>query len=98
MKFKSLLLCFLVAIPAMVFSQQITKADYERAVGYLWQNVNNKKAFNLYIQPNWFPDSSGLWYINRSKDNKKYLKITLPKLEKSELFDHDKLAAILANL
>jgi len=26
--------------------EQITDAEYKRAVSLLWQNVNNKKAFN----------------------------------------------------
>jgi len=71
--------------------------DYNRAVSYMWDNVNNKKAFNLYIRPHWFSDSSGLWYVNQSVDNKQYLKIALPDLEKSDLFDHQKLAAALTD-
>ena len=71
--------------------------DYKRAVGFLRENINNKKVFNLYIQPNWFPDSSGIWYVSHSVDNNKYLKITFPGLKKSDLFDHQKLAAALTD-
>lgn len=43
--------------------EQLSEADYAKAVSFLWQNVNNKKAFNLNVSPNWFPDSTGFWYI-----------------------------------
>jgi hypothetical protein len=52
--------------------QSVTKSDYDRAVGLLWDNVNNKKTFNLFVQPNWFADSSGVWYLIRSKEGWKY--------------------------
>ncbi len=75
----------------------ITKEDYHRAVGFLHENLINKKVFNLYIEPHWFSDSSGVWYISQSPDNKLYLKITFPDLEKSALFDHQKLAILLSD-
>ncbi len=75
----------------------ITKEDYHRAVGFLHENLINKKVFNLYIEPHWFSDSSGVWYISHSPDNKRYLKITFPDLEKSALFDHQKLAILLSD-
>ena len=75
----------------------ITLDDYNRAVGFLRNNLNDKKVFNLNIQANWFPDSTGLWYKNQSIDDKKYLKISLPDLKKSDLFDHRKLSKILSD-
>ena len=74
----------------------ITEEDYERAVGFLRENLINKKVFNLNIQPHWLPDSSGVWYVNHSPDNKSYLKIRLPELEQTALFDHQKLAVLLS--
>ncbi|NRB63787.1 MAG: prolyl oligopeptidase family serine peptidase [Saprospiraceae bacterium] len=76
---------------------QITINDYNRAVGFMQENVINKKAFNLEIQPNWFPDSSGVWFIHHSPDDKKYLKITFPDLQQSDLFDHKKLSKVLSD-
>lgn len=82
----------------MAFSQDvITIDDYNRAVGFLRENLNDKKVFNLNIRANWFPDSTGLWYIHRSIDDKKYLKITFPDQVKSDLFDHHSLAKILSD-
>jgi len=72
-------------------------ADYERAVGFLRENFNNKKVFNLHIRANWFPDSTGFWFIHQSPGTKKYLQVALPELQKSELFDHHKLASLLSD-
>lgn len=71
--------------------------DYNRAVGFMYENYHNKKAFNTYIQPNWFPDSSGVWYVNHAINNKRYLKITFPDQVQSDLFDHQKLSQILSD-
>ena len=93
----SILLIITLSLTRVVFAQDGISIDhYKRAVGFMPDNLN-KKVFNLYIQPNWFPDSSGLWYIHQSTENKKYLKITFPDLHKSELFDHQKLATILTD-
>ena len=75
----------------------ISKDNYDRAVDFMWQNLNNKKVFNLHIQPNWFPDSTGLWYVHHSPNKKQYLKISFPDLKKSDLFDHRKLADLLSD-
>lgn len=77
------------------FAQSITKDDYARAVSFLWDNVNNKKAFQLHVNVNWFADSTGFWYNQYSKDEKLYYQVTLKPLKKSLMFDHFKLAAAL---
>jgi dipeptidyl-peptidase-4 len=98
MKAPKLLLAFALFIPQILASQDsISLDDYSRAVGFLGENLNNKKAFNLHIQPNWFPDSTGLWYVHQSPEKKSYHKITLPDMLRSDLFDHQKLAAILSD-
>lgn len=98
MKISTLIILFLILHSSIVKAQdEITIDDYNRAVGYLYENYNNKKVFNLNIRANWFPDSTGMWYINQSLDNKKYLKVTLPDQVQSELFDHQKLAQILSD-
>jgi dienelactone hydrolase/Tol biopolymer transport system component len=55
-------------------AQSLTKQDYARAVSFLWQNINNKKAYNLSLHVNWFADSSGFWYLTQSKEGKTYHK------------------------
>ena len=75
---------------------KIAMEDYNRAVDFMWENVS-KKVFNLNVKANWFPDSSGVWYINQAKDNKRYIKIKLPGIEQSELFNHESLATLLTD-
>ncbi len=91
-------LFFSFLIPVIISGQTgISMETYDRAVSYMWENVNNKKAYNLHIQSNWFSDSSGLWYEWQSVDNKRFQKITIPDLQRSDLFDHHKLATILSD-
>ena len=96
MNFSTTVLAFFMFLPGLASAQdKITIDDYNRAVGFMYENLNNKKVFNLNIQPNWFPDSTGVWFINHSLGNKKYLKVTFPDRVQSDLFDHEKLALIL---
>ncbi|MDC6350072.1 DPP IV N-terminal domain-containing protein [Zeaxanthinibacter sp. PT1] len=97
MKLPTLVLVFLMFLSSMVSAQdEITIDDYNRAVGFIYNNYN-KKVFNLNIEPNWFPDSTGVWFVNQSLDNKKYLKITFPNHVQSVLFDHLKLSQVLSD-
>jgi dipeptidyl-peptidase-4 len=98
MKLASFPLVLFLLISHIVSAQDsISIEDYNRAIGFLGENINNKRAFNLHIQANWFPDSTGVWYVHQSPDSKKYLQITLPGKLKSDLFDHVKLAALLSD-
>lgn len=76
--------------------EQLPATDYERAVRFLWQNVNNKKAFNLNVTPNWFADSTGFWYTIHDKTSKNYMKFDLSTKKSGKWFDHEKLAELLA--
>lgn len=87
----------LIATQTASGQDSISLEDYNRAVGFMRDNLSNKKAFNLYIQAHWFPDSSGVWYIHHSPETKKYLQVSLPDKIKSDLFDHKKLAAVLSD-
>jgi dipeptidyl-peptidase 4 len=98
MKLSTVVSVFLIFLSGWVSAQdEITIDDYNRAVGFMHENLNNKKVFNTHIQPNWFSDSTGVWYINQSPDNKKYLKVTFPDQVQSDLFDHEKLSLILTD-
>lgn len=85
-----LVLCLQSAV-----AQAISKTDYTRAVSFMWDNINNKKAFQLSINPNWFSDSTGFWYNHFSQDEKLFYKVTFKPLKKYLLFDHEQLAAKL---
>lgn len=98
-KHKILLPVFLfvfLLIPTLSIGQNvITKEDYSRAAGFLWQNVNNKKAFNLFVSINWFPDTTGFWYVDHNLKRKTFMKVELDKPMIKNLFDHARLARIL---
>lgn len=88
-----------VALTVSINAQdRITKEDYQRAVGFMSEYLINKKVFNLHIEPHWFSDSSGLWYVEHSSDKKQYVKVSLPDLIKQDLFDHPKVAQAFSKL
>lgn len=91
------LFLFILTSNVVLAQEIITVEDYQRALSFERENYYNKTAFNLHIQPYWFPDSTGVWYVNHSPEAKKYLKISFPNMERSELFDHNKLAKILSD-
>ncbi|MBL7846133.1 MAG: prolyl oligopeptidase family serine peptidase [Cyclobacteriaceae bacterium] len=77
-------------------AQPISKDDYSRAVSFLWENVNNKKAYNLAIVPNWHADSTGFWFTHYVNGEKRYDNVLLKPLQRKPLFDHTKLAGKLS--
>jgi dipeptidyl-peptidase-4 len=94
-KYFTLFILFTATLSIKLSAQQINKSDYERAVSFLWQNVNNKKAFRLQVTPNWFADSTGFWYSYQSKEGKQFMKVEFSRNQREELFDHTRLAIAL---
>jgi dipeptidyl-peptidase 4 len=78
-------------------SQTITKSDYARAVGFLPQNLNGKKMFNINVQSAWAADSSGLLFVTQNKESKQFNKIDLRNMQAGLLFDHERLAKLLTD-
>jgi dipeptidyl-peptidase 4 len=77
--------------------QTITKQDYARAVSFLPQNLTEKKVFNIFLQANWFSDSSGFWWVSQSKEGKIYYKWEWKKTQAEKWFDQAALAKILSD-
>ena len=73
----------LIATQTATGQDSISMEDYTSAVGFMGENLTNKKAFNLHIRANWFPDSCGVWYIHHGPVAKKYLQVSLPDKKKS---------------
>ncbi len=95
-RIKLTVICWLLF--SVVFAQEpLTKQDYQRALSFLWDSVNNKKAFNLFVPPNWFPDSTGMWYLYHQPGKKTFRKIEFDQKEIVPLFDHKKVADILTD-
>lgn len=93
---KRIPLLALLASINIAHAQPITRDDYARATSFLWENVNNKKAYNLSVVPNWLPDSTGLWFVHYIQGEKKYDKVILKPQARSALFNHATLATKLS--
>jgi dipeptidyl aminopeptidase/acylaminoacyl peptidase len=78
--------------------QKITQDDYERAVSFMFDNYNNKTAFNLYTSVNWFKDNSGIWFIDYSKNGKAYKTVSFDDYEVKSLFNQEKLTNAINKL
>jgi len=79
-------------------SQEVTAENYKRAVSFMYDNYNNKTAFNLNTNVNWFKDGSGLWFIDYRKDKKTYKLVDFKNNKVVDLFNHNKMARILTEL
>ena len=79
-------------------AQEVTQEDYKRAVSFMYDNFNNKKAFNLYTSANWFKDNSGLWFIDYAKNQKTYKTVNFKNHKVVDLFNHEKLARALSKI
>jgi dipeptidyl-peptidase-4 len=81
-----------------LYSQQISKQDYERAVSFRTAKLNNKKVFNLFVNTNWNTDSTGFSYVTQNKNNKQFNKIDFSKMQVEPLVDQERLAKQLSGL
>jgi len=98
MKISGMILVMMSVITQTLAGQEgISIEDYNRAVGFMDENLNNKKVFNLNIRTNWFPDSTGMWYVHQTPAGKRYIKVTLPEHRKSNLFDHQRVADLITD-
>ncbi len=86
---------FFLLFPEICAQQALTRSDYEKAAGFVWNNINNKKAFHLWVNPNWHPDSAGFWYLDQDQRGKTFWEVSFEKLKKEPLFDHERLTRLL---
>ena len=93
---KSAFLCVLCLFMLKANCQTIDAQDYERAVSFMYDNYNNKTAFNLNPTINWFEDGSGIYYHEFSTDGKAFKTLDFSDNKVKDLFDHSKLARALS--
>ena len=79
-------------------AQEINMDDYKRAVGFMYDNYNNKTAFNLHNNVSWFKDSTGIWFVDYSKQGKSYKTVSFKDFKVKPLFNSDKVADELNKL
>jgi len=80
---------FLSPLPA-----QVTRADYERAANL--RNELQPLALNLPERPSWIDNTSRFWYRKTVKGGFEFQVMDAGNLARKPAFDHEKLAAALA--
>lgn len=99
---RSLFLLLAVAFALMACQpaqqEKLTKSDYDRAVSFLFENINHKKALNLHIDPYWLRENNGFWYPEHEGDAKVFKQFLFDNDEATELFDHELIADQLSDL
>ena len=100
LSYRSGLLTFVVSLSLFctLSGQNINRTNYERANAFLWENINNKAVFNLRLTSDFFPDNTGLWYLDQSEDAKQFYRVGFNDFSKQPLFDHARLAGALQPL
>jgi len=78
--------------------QALTKADYKRAVSFMYDNYNDKTVFNLNPSVNWFENGSGIYYHEFSTEGKTFRTVDFKDNKVRALFDHGKMANALSTL
>ncbi|MES2772790.1 MAG: prolyl oligopeptidase family serine peptidase [Bacteroidota bacterium] len=95
---KMFLAIIIVAGLQQAYAQQLTKEDYKRAASFSSGQLQaKKKVFNLAVNPNWFADSSGFSFSTSNKNELCFNKLEFGKMAIAPLFDHERLAKILAD-
>jgi len=78
---------------------EISEKNYQSAVSFMYENFNNKTAFNLNTRVNWFNDDSGFWFVEYAKNRKTYKTVSFNNAtEVKALFNQKKLAESLNKL
>jgi len=97
---RKFIVIFLLVVPTFYSWSQnsISREDYKRAVSFLWQNLNNKKVYNLAIEPSWFSDSSGFSYVTQSKEGKTFFQYEFKKKQTELFFDQVRFAKSLGEV
>jgi len=87
------LILALLVLPGLL-SAQVTKADYERAIGL--REKMQALAVNVPERPSWISTTSRFWYRKTVPGGNEFVLMDAATLEKKPAFDHAKLAEALA--
>jgi len=85
--------CTLIGLLIGIISiqaQKITEDDYKRAVSFMYENYNNKTAFNLNTNVYWFQNGSGIWFVDYSKEGAYYKTVSFKENKVKPLFNQTK--------
>src|SRR5581483_7760574 len=76
------------------FAQQVTRADYERALGL--RERYSHLAIDIPEIPHWIGDSHQFWYRKTVPGGNAFMLVDADAATKKPAFDRDKLAAALS--
>jgi len=86
------IITLLLIIPIQMNAQKLSQEDYKSALSFMYENYNNKTAFNLDTNVNWFIDNSGIWFVDFSKNGATYKTVSFKTHRVELLFNQLKLA------
>ena len=92
-RFAILSVCSLIFL-SLVTRAQVTKEDYERAIGFKDQIEN--KVLHGYFSVNWIGKTGNFWYQVLTEEGEKYYFVLPDKKERKEAFVLEKLTSILS--
>ena len=90
-----LLLSGLALLVSGYAAAQGTTADYNRAYA-LRKTFNAKQVHYSQVNPSWNENGNFFWYVRNTPEGPVYVKVDAKKQQRSQLFDHKKLANALA--
>lgn len=82
---------------AQIEARAPTPEDYRRAVSFQWQNLVNKKVFNVNVQPVWCGDSTGLGFVTQNRERKYFNKVDFGTTKIQPWFDQERIAKLLSD-
>lgn len=80
-----------------VYSQKITKQDFQRAEQFLPQNVDSL-VFRADVNPHWTEENQAFWYRVDTRKGRKYFVVNAEDQTKKPFFDQLKLAQNLSSV
>jgi dipeptidyl-peptidase-4 len=91
------LLLIVIFIVATAFAQQEIKANYSLAAKFSPARLD-KMIFSLNVDPHWLKKSTRFWYTYQTTEGKNWYIVDPVKQEKKQLFDKDRMAALLTGI
>jgi len=90
---------FLLSLALFYFSNgqdnQVTRANYLQAAKFSPARLD-KMVFSTSVDPHWLKRSTRFWYSYQTSEGRKWYIVDPVKAEKKELFNNDKMAAMLS--
>lgn len=90
-------LIFLFLNVNQITAQEITKADYERAVSFTWPKIKFDVS-GLRLSPNWYDEGRSFWYTKDQDEGLRYYTCKAPKYIEKPLFDHAKMKKLIFDI